>query len=94
MNSMKGVLGILFDENILTILSIMGVSHLFMFLFNNKCDEDTQKLEEEKAKEDLVGYRQILEEKREFLNSVLNELNVLEGKLEEITDMVQSNNSH
>lgn len=94
MYSLKGVLGILLDETLLTLLSIMGVSHVFMMFLNNKYEDDTQKLEEEKAKDDLVGYRELLENKRELLNNVLDELNVLGGKLEEITEMVVSKKLH
>lgn len=89
-SNIKSLLGVFFDETVIAVASMISISHLFMTFWSNSCKNDMENQEDEKAKEELVGYRKLLEEKRELLNNVLQELNSFDEKINEMYEMLQN----
>ena len=71
-------------ETILSIASIMSVSHVFMLWYTRLYVNDTESIERKEAVEKLKEYRQLLEEKRDYLVLVCKELDTLSNKIDKI----------
>lgn len=75
-------------ETILSIASIMSVSHLFMIGYTKLYRDDIESIEAEEVVDELMKYREFLEEKREYLNIVCKELDMLSNTIDKIKEQM------
>ena len=73
-------------ETLLSISSIIGISHLFMMGYTKLYRDDNETIETEETVKELVHYRELLVQKREYLNLVYKELEVLSDNIAKIKD--------
>ena len=75
-------------ETIWSIASIMSVSHLFMIGYTKLYKDDIESIESEEIAKELIEYREFLEEKREYLNIVCKELDMLSNTIDKINEQM------